>query len=215
MKKSLAILVALIALGVALSAQDLPKAKAFGLTGQFGYSNSSIGCWYNLTDKIVLRPSIGYTWVKSGSDRAYDTYDYTYDYQSNGVNVGVDAFYQLPIAGNLVLGVGPGVRYSFSTSKSTNEDDYDTYTNTNTSQDISNTVTFTAKASAQYFLSKNLCAFLDLGIYADVSSSKGKSKDEQYMKATDTTTTTSSNSGKGHSYDFGFTTACIGVAYLF
>jgi hypothetical protein len=189
MKKFLIVFAAL-AMSVALFAQDLPKAGTFGITGSVGTSSSNIGAWYNVTDNIVLKPWVGFN-TESNPD------EYSYKYSTAAFNIGVDGLYELPIAGNFVLGVGPSIGYSYSSNKY----EYSTSTTTYSWSNIS----LLAKASAQYFLSKNFAAFLDVGVGVEFDNGSTKLEPTGGSSTTSNYTITS----------FATSTAALGVAYLF
>jgi hypothetical protein len=222
--KKLFVILAALALAAALSAQDLPGKGAFGLTGAFGYSSGSIGCWYNLTDNIAVKPSIGFSSSSSDTDYPHerlnpdDNYTETTTNSNKSISFGVDALYLLPIVERLVLGVGAGCRYTNTKYEYTDEYEYDRETSADETDDqsqTSNTITILALASAQYYFSRHFGAFLDFSIGVDFTNSKYERERSQYDKTLDETFIIDTYSGTGKSTYFRTATANLGVVYFF
>jgi opacity protein-like surface antigen len=201
MKKCLVALAAL-ALAAALYAQDVPQAGALGITGSVGTSLPTIGGWYNATPNIAIRPFIGFSTSSSPDNPGKpDLTDFTFA-------LGADLLYQLPIAGNFVLGVGPGFKYSHETVEYSESD---TVGGSKVSYDYTNTTsyfTLLAKASTQYYFSKNFCAYLDLSLGLEFANIDNDEEIKYPTSSIDNDTSYKTTS-------FGTYTAALGVAYFF
>jgi hypothetical protein len=164
MKKVFA-LIAALALCAAVYAQEAPKAGALGITGSVGTSSASIGAWFNVNSKIVLRPALGFSYTNTPAVTTGG-----FDDSSTGFSLSVTGLYELPIAGGLVLGVGPSLGDYLSSSSSSSVTTYGTTVLTTKDTTTSNTFAVGAVASAQYFFAKSVGLFLDVGIRAAFSS---------------------------------------------
>jgi hypothetical protein len=186
MKKTL-LLLATLALCVAAHAQSAPQTGDLGVTGSLGNSSASIGAWYNVSDKLVIRPSLGFT-TYSNPDQ------YGYSLSTFAISTSLAGIFELPLSGSLLLGLGPFIGYSYG--KET--DEYVAYDD----KFYSGTFSIGAMASVQYFFTENVGLFLDLGLRADFTT----------VTADDGQTDTSS---EYKTSSFGTSSASIGAVFLF
>jgi hypothetical protein len=237
--KKLLIAVAALAIAGAVYAQDLPKAGTFGITGN---SDSKIGAWYSLTDKIVLRPDFGlFISGTAESDPIKDTTTLegidviestTYSSSRVSFSIGLDGLYELPLAGGLSLGIGPRVQYyrssnpSVKTLKVTGSEtvygmsvSVDNKTTTTTTN-VTSTFSLGPVASLQYSLNKNFLIFLDGSLLLAFETPTttydiDSSTSVTVAGSTQSSSSSSSSSSTGNMTTSFSTSAAIGLAYLF
>jgi hypothetical protein len=192
-KERLLIISLFLVCALGLFAQNEPHAGSIGVLASVGYDSTMLGASINLTDNIVLRPSIGYTYEGDVPEET-DTDSYTDSYYFFSLT----ALYQFKLAPNLVLGVGP---YLGLTLESNVYNLIDSYTR--------DTETYTIRAgaalSAEYYLFKNLALVISAtAVYS-------------YTGGSATTTTTAGDTSTDPqqiTHTFSVTTPSLGLIFM-